>query len=238
MRCTTCDHLNPHDARFCTGCGAALVPTAPGTTTRLAPPAAPAVMPPQPASPSPVVPAAQFAAAPSPVAPGVAPAPGFAQTINVTVQAPAATPAPSPVVVLASQAAGPGCLVRAIYFCFVGLWLGAIWTGLAWFLLVSIVGLPLGLLMLNRIPQVMTLKPARTQTQVVSQGGVVMVSQGQLAQQPFWLRAVYFLLVGWWLSGVWLGAAWGVVGFSLGLGLPLAFWMFDRTPAIVSLARQ
>lgn len=141
-------------------------------------------------------------------------------------------------VVLAQQAAGPGCLVRALYFCFVGLWLGALWTGLAWFLLVTIIGLPLGLMMLNRIPQVMTLKPVRTQTQVTTTGGVVVVSQGQVAQQPFWLRAVYFVAVGWWLSGLWLGFAWGLIGATFGLGLPLAFWMFDRTPAIVTLARQ
>ncbi len=168
-------------------------------------------------------------------APAAPPAPaGFAQTINVTVQA----PEPSPVVVVAAQNAGPGLLVRALYFCFIGLWLGALWTSLAWLLLVSIIGLPLGLLMLNRIPQVMTLKPVHTETHVTAQGGVVVVSQGQVAQRPFWLRALYFFLFGWWLSGVWLGAAWGVIGISFGLGLPLAFWMFDRTPAIVSLARQ
>ncbi len=222
MRCTSCDTPNPADARFCTGCGAALTPASATAVATAAPPPAP----PAPAPITQVAPAQT-----SPVAPALS------QTINVTVQAPAVA-APSPVIVLAQQAAGPGCLVRALYFCFVGLWLGFFWTGLAWFLLVSIIGLPLGLLMLNRIPQVMTLKPVRTQTQVTTQGGVVLVSQGQLAQQPFWLRAVYFLLVGWWLSGVWLGAAWGLIGISFGLGLPLAFWMFDRTPVIVSLARQ
>jgi hypothetical protein len=128
--------------------------------------------------------------------------------------------------------------VRALYFCFVGLWLGALWTGVAWFLLVTVIGLPFGLMMLNRIPQVMTLKLLRTQTQVTTAGGVVVVSQVQVAQQPFWLRAVYFLAIGWWLSGLWLGFAWGLIGATFGLGLPVAFWMFDRTPAIVTLARQ
>jgi hypothetical protein len=223
MRCTTCDTLNPADARFCTGCGATF-----STTT------ATQTLPMQPVMPAAAPLASQLATATA------APVPGLNQTINVTVQAPAVVPvvAPSPVIVMAQQAAGPGCLVRALYFCFIGLWLGALWTGLAWFLLVSIIGLPLGLLMLNRIPQVMTLKPVRTQTLVTSAGGVVVVSQGQVAQQPFWLRAVYFLAVGWWLSGLWLGLAWTLVGVTFGLGLPLAFWMFDRTPAIVTLARQ
>lgn len=224
MRCTSCDHFNPDDARFCTGCGATFVGTA--TTPLQTVPAQPVAAPLTAAAPA----AAQ--------APAAAPLPALNQTINVVVQAPAVAPAPSPVIVLAQQAAGPGCLVRALYFCFIGLWLGFFWTGLAWFLLVTIIGLPLGLMMLNRIPQVMTLKPVRTQTQVTSAGGVILVSQGQVAQQPFWLRAVYFLLVGWWLSGLWLSAAWGLVGVTFGLGLPLAFWMFDRTPAIVTLGRQ
>ena len=219
MRCTSCDHLNPADARFCTSCGATFVATA---TMPLQ------MQPVAPATPAPLV--------VTPATPAVMPA--LNQTINVTVQTPAAVPTPTPVIVLAQQAAGPGCLVRALYFCFVGLWLGALWTGLAWFLLVTVIGLPLGLLMLNRIPQVMTLKPVRTQTQVTTTGGVVVVSQGRVAQHAFWLRALYFVMIGWWLSGAWLGAAWAIVGFSLGLGLPLAFWMFDRTPAIVTLARQ
>jgi uncharacterized membrane protein YccF (DUF307 family) len=161
------------------------------------------------------------------------PASPFNQTINVNVQA-----APSPVVVIAPTVAGPGCLVRTVYFLFIGLWLGAIWTGVAWALLVSVIGLPLGLVMLNRLPQVMTLKPMRTQMRVVNQGGAVMISQGQVEQRSFWLRALYFVLVGWWLSSLWLFTAWSLIGVTFGLGLPLAFWMFDQTPAIVSLARQ
>lgn len=232
MHCPTCDIPNPDDARFCTGCGAALPPAAGGATAPLGPM-------PMPATPQP--PVAVDAAAPlthgnpdigaaRTVTPPASP---FNQTINVNVQA-----APSPVVVIAPTVAGPGCLVRTVYFLFIGLWLGAIWTGVAWALLVSVIGLPLGLVMLNRLPQVMTLKPMRTQMRVVNQGGAVMISQGQVEQRSFWLRALYFVLVGWWLSGLWLFTAWSLIGVTFGLGLPLAFWMFDQTPAIVSLARQ
>jgi hypothetical protein len=226
MRCTSCDHLNPADAHFCTGCGATFAATA---TTRL--PAAP-----EPAAP----PAPLLATPPAPLAAAAAPVPALNQTINVTVQAAAPAPAPAatPVIVLAQQATGPGCLVRTLYFCAIGLWFGALWTGVAWFLLISIIGLPFGIMMLNRIPQVMTLRPVRTQTQVSTSGGVVVVSQGNVAQHPFWLRTVYFIGVGWWFSGLWLGFAWALIGATLGLGLPIAFWMFDRTPAIVTLARQ
>lgn len=216
--CPHCDHANPADAQFCSRCGAALAADAATGATI-------------PITAAPASPAPMSAAPPAPAAQPL--------HVHVTVAPPAAPPAPAtPVVVVAQQASGPGCLVRTLYFLFVGLWLGLFWTGAAWFLLLTIVGLPLGLLMLNRLPQVMTLKPVRTQTQVTLQGGAVLVSQAGLAQHPLWLRALYFICVGWWLSGLWLGVAWGLVGVTLGLGLPLAFWMFDRTPAIVTLARR
>ena len=45
---------------------------------------------------------------------------------------------------------GPGYLVRGLYFIFVGSWLGAIWMLIAWILNITIIGLPLGLAMLNQ----------------------------------------------------------------------------------------
>ncbi|WP_240695739.1 hypothetical protein [Candidatus Chloroploca sp. Khr17] len=226
MRCTNCDYLNPDDARRCANCGSDFTDVSQHAPVQAAS-AAPATIR---LTSAPVIPQTTAAVA--------APVAGPVQTVNVIVQAPAAAPAPGPTIILAQNAAGPGCLVRALYFCFIGLWLGFFWTGIAWLLLVSIIGLPLGLLMLNRIPQVMTLKPVRTVMQVVSDGGVTVVSQGRVAQHPFWLRAIYFIAVGWWFSAFWLSVAWGLIGITLGLGLPIAFWMFDRTPAIVTLDRS
>jgi hypothetical protein len=51
------------------------------------------------------------------------------------------------------------------------------------------------------------------------------------------LRAVYFLLIGWWFSAVWLLLAWVLTLVTGGLALPLSFWMFDRVPALTTLAR-
>ncbi len=144
--------------------------------------------------------------------------------------------APSPVVVL-DQANGPNLLVRALWFLFIGLWLGAICTVLAWLLNLTIVGLPLGLFIINRLPQIMTLKPAASRLQVTVLNGVTVVRRATAAQRPFALRALYFVLVGSWASLVWLLIAWALVGATLGLGLPLAFWMFDRVPAVTTLAR-
>ncbi|HEX3642927.1 MAG TPA: YccF domain-containing protein [Ktedonobacteraceae bacterium] len=48
-------------------------------------------------------------------------------------------------------------LVRFIYFCFVGWWIGMLWLGIALGFCCSIIGLPIGLMMLNRLGAVMTL---------------------------------------------------------------------------------
>ena len=132
---------------------------------------------------------------------------------------------------------GPGCLVRGLYFIFVGSWLGAIWMLIAWILNVTIIGLPFGLAMLNRLPQIMTLRPVRTTVRVTTQNGTTYVNQVPLPQRPFLGRAFYFILIGWWFSLVWLILAWLIAGLTLGLGLPIAFWMFDRVPEITTLAR-
>lgn len=132
---------------------------------------------------------------------------------------------------------GPGCLIRILYFIFVGLWLGAIVTVAAWLLIITIIGLPLGLWLLNRLPQVMTLKPVQVEAQVTVVDGKVVYREARPPQHPFLLRAIYFLVIGWWFSAIWLALAWLLTGITLGLGLPLAFWMFDQVPAITTLAR-
>lgn len=133
---------------------------------------------------------------------------------------------------------GPGCLVRVLYFLFIGWWLGFLWVLAAWFLNITILGLPLGLAMINSIPQVMTLRPVRVQTTVQVKDGAPVLRQSAIQQHPFLLRALYFLLVGFWLSFVWMLLAWIFLVFTLGLALPLSFWMFDRVPAITTLARS
>jgi uncharacterized membrane protein YccF (DUF307 family) len=130
------------------------------------------------------------------------------------------------------QERGVNLLLRAIYFLVFGLWFSAIWASVAWVLCVTVIGLPLGLWMLNRLPQVTTLRPQRGDLVVSSQGTVY---RANVPQRPFLLRALWFVLVGWWLSALWLAAAWALC--TVIIGMPLGFWMFDRVPAVVTLAR-
>ena len=106
-----------------------------------------------------------------------------------------------------AQPQGAGLLVRAIYFVLIGLWLSGIWAAIAWLLCITIIGLPFGLWMLNRLPQVTTLKPQGT--------GLVLTQTGEAyhadkPQHNFLLRALYFIIVGWWLSALWITLAWAL----------------------------
>jgi len=128
--------------------------------------------------------------------------------------------------------AGPNILVRIAWFFFVGWWLGAIVSGLAWSINLTIIGLPAGLWMLNRLPTVITLRPQEQQWQLDAQGNL---RKGQL-QRGFWRRALYFVLVGWWFSALWLGLAYACV-CTLVL-LPVAWWMVNRCGAVTTLYRS
>jgi uncharacterized membrane protein YccF (DUF307 family) len=136
----------------------------------------------------------------------------------------------APIVV--AQPRGPGLLIRAVYFILFGWWFSGIWAVVAWFLCITIIGLPFGLYMLNRLPQVVTLKPRRSDLVVTTTGRLV---ERNVAQVPFLLRAIYFVLIGWWFSAIWLIVAWAL-HVSI-IGMLVGFWMFNRVPMIVSLAR-
>lgn len=49
-------------------------------------------------------------------------------------------------------------LIRAVYFVFVGWWLSLAWVLVAWFATGTVILLPLGIWMMNRIPAVTTLQ--------------------------------------------------------------------------------
>ncbi|CAN5602849.1 hypothetical protein BH24CHL1_BH24CHL1_19350 [soil metagenome] len=141
----------------------------------------------------------------------------------------------NPTTTVYTQRGGHGCLVTLLWFIFVGWWLSAIWAAVAWFLVALIVTMPIGLWMINVLPKVVSLREPAQELRTTLDGALTRVEHTNLRQYPFVLRALYFLLVGWWLSGVWMGIGWAAsVTF---VGLPLAIWMFNRVPAITTLKR-
>jgi uncharacterized membrane protein YccF (DUF307 family) len=125
----------------------------------------------------------------------------------------------------------PTLLPRIIWFILVGWWLTGILSAFAWAVNATVIGLPLGLWIINRLPFVATLRPP---------GSLYRVDKGILRsairQRPLLLRAIYFLLIGWWFSGLWMAAAWFLLVSVI--GMPLAFWMYSRIGAVTTLYRS
>jgi len=128
-----------------------------------------------------------------------------------------------------------GCLTQILWFLFIGWWAGQLWMWLSWIVMVTILGIPLAIMMLNKLPQIIALREQSDDLIVQKLGDVTVVSQGEQPQRNIILRALYFLLIGWWFSFIWMELAY-LACVTL-IGLPLGFWMFDRVPAILSLKR-
>ena len=92
-------------------------------------------------------------------------------------------------------------------------------------------GLPFGLWIINRLPSIMTLRPQEA-TYVVTPYGLVSGVQ----QRSFLVRAIWFLVVGWWLSGAWMALAYACL-ITIVL-MPVAFWMYGRVGAVSTLYRS
>jgi len=126
-------------------------------------------------------------------------------------------------------------LTQILWFLFIGWWAGQLWMWLSWIVMVTILGIPLAIMMLNKLPQIIALREQSDDLIVQKLGDVTVVSQGEQPQRNIILRALYFLLIGWWFSFIWMELAY-LACVTL-IGLPLGFWMFDRVPAILSLKR-
>lgn len=124
-------------------------------------------------------------------------------------------------------------LIRVLWFIFLGWELTGIWLIVAWVLNLTILGLPFGLWMINRVPQVLTLKARPGFWSFDSSTGESRYQS--LQQPPFLVRALYFVLVGWWFSLLWTIVAW-LICLTI-IGLPIGIMMLNATPAITTLQR-
>lgn len=130
---------------------------------------------------------------------------------------------------------GPPFAIRLLWFLLVGWWLGLIVVLAAWAANVTIVLLPVGLWLINQLPQIFTLRAPRGAIAYVQTEAGTVKARERVVQRVFWVRAVYFALVGWWFSLIWMLAAY-VMAWTI-VGLPLSFWMFDVSAAVTTLRR-
>ncbi len=135
------------------------------------------------------------------------------------------------------EEAGVPFLLRVLWFFLIGWHVTLYWIVAAWILNITIIGLPLGLWMLDRVPLVLTLRPPRSYTIAHVHNGRVVDWQRQGVPQHIWpLRLVYFLLIGWWFSLLWALLAW-LLCLTI-IGLPFGVMMLNGLPRITTLMRQ
>jgi uncharacterized membrane protein YccF (DUF307 family) len=116
-------------------------------------------------------------------------------------------------------------LVRALWFVVVGWWATPLVINVAWFLNATIILLPLGIKLINLVPTVLTLKEPQS----------LLDPEASRGQRSLLVRALYFVAFGWWLSWLWANVA---AFFAVTVvGLPVAYWMFNRLPFVTSLYR-
>ena len=122
----------------------------------------------------------------------------------------------------------PGCLIQILRFVFVGWWLGSFVVGAAYLMFLFIITIPIGIELLNNIPKIMAL---REPPKLVSAYGPVSTPQVNIL-----VRALWFVLVGWWLAGIVMTVAYALC--MTVIGLPIGFVLFDTVPGLLTLRRS
>ncbi len=117
-------------------------------------------------------------------------------------------------------------LIRFVWFILIGWWLGQIAIIIAWLFMLTIIGIPSGLFIINRLPEIITLRPPRGGWGF----GGVFIPRPQL---PLLLRAIWFILIGWWLSLLWLEAAY-LLMLPI-ITIPISFFMFSKAAFVTTL---
>jgi uncharacterized membrane protein YccF (DUF307 family) len=123
---------------------------------------------------------------------------------------------------------GPGCLIQILWFVFIGWWLGSFAVAAAYVMFLLIVTIPFGIVILNNIPKIMAL---REPPKLVTPYGEV-----AKPQLNFVVRALWFILVGWWLAGIAMAVAYALC--MTVIGLPIGFVLFDAVPGMLTLRRS
>ncbi len=123
-------------------------------------------------------------------------------------------------------------ILRAIWFFVLGWELAGVWILIAWALNLTIIGLPLGLWMIDRVPQVLTLK---ARPGVFIEEGDGRRSFVSARQPPFIMRAAYFILIGWWFSLIWAALGWFLCLTII--ALPVGVIMLNALPLVTTLQR-
>lgn len=134
------------------------------------------------------------------------------------------------------QEAGVPFLIRVLWFFLIGWHVTLYWIAAAWLLNLTVIGLPLGVWMLNRVPLVLTLRMPASYHMIEMRDGRLVKWRQNVPQRSWLLRLIYFVLIGWWFSLLWALLGW-LLCVSI-IGLPFGVWMLNRLPAVTTLMKH
>jgi uncharacterized membrane protein YccF (DUF307 family) len=140
-----------------------------------------------------------------------------------------------PKTVVTEGKSGPNFFLRALWYIFIGWWLTGISLAVGYLAGLTVIGLPLAFWIFNRTGTLLTLRP-RSHTTIVQADGTTSVSYQGAKQRSLWLRAIWFVLIGWWAALIWM-----VVGYLISLtiiGIPIGIMMLNRLPGVYTLHRN
>ena len=121
-------------------------------------------------------------------------------------------------------------ILRLIYFLVIGWWLGLFAAGIAYLLCLTIIGIPFGLIILNRIPTLIFMKEPGEACEYGYD------HRHAMEELPFLLRVIWFFLLGWELGMLAL-----VLGYLLCVTIvfiPFGIFILNRVPLLMTLSRH
>jgi uncharacterized membrane protein YccF (DUF307 family) len=131
---------------------------------------------------------------------------------------------------------GPSLPIRAVWFIFVGWWLSGLMMIIGWLAGIVVIGLPLTIYLVNRLPTFLTLRPRRNlMIAVTDASGQVRYQRLATEQYSLVVRAIYFILIGWWLSGIVMAVGWFLCATLI--LFPVGIMIINRVPFIYPLHR-
>lgn len=168
--------------------------------------------------------------------PAQMPQPAYAPAYNNMINNHVHVNVAPPTIMVAPASEGHSLIVRALWFVCIGWWLSAFAIAAGYFLVYTIIGLPLAFMLFNKLPQITTLRARNRQWTAEVRNGVTVLTTRHTDQYNWALRFLYFVAVGWWLGAVWLAAAY-LLQFLL-ITIPITLWMYDRAPAVMTLHKH
>lgn len=127
-----------------------------------------------------------------------------------------------------------GLIVRFFYFWFIGWWFGLFWALLSWVMYATVIGAPLGAVMMNKVPGAISLKSRQKDIKVITTENGYKVSEVKKQQHPIWVRILYYP-IGLVLSLLLIFLGWFLCVFLI--TMPLGIVVFNAVPAVTSLHR-